>query len=126
MSVRGPIRRALDRSVLKSDRNPRDQGTLLLARLYADQLFLEVRIGNHAARLHAASLMILAEIEPGDVMTKRYVQKLADSLSARQCVIDIGPKFLAALAALHLTTAARVTAKTGEQTSNAPALDTTT
>lgn len=75
--------------------------------MYAEQL-------DDAAAVHAAALAVLEGIDPGDVNTQRYVKRLAESLSARQCVVDIGPKYLAALTALHLTTAARVAGKLPE------------
>lgn len=113
MSKSGPMLLSLNRALRKSDTNPRDVGLVVLARAYAVEL-------DDAAELHTASLQLIKDVvESGDA-TPRDILAIRDALRARQCVIDVGPKYLAALAALHLTTAARAAAKqpgeaTGDQ-----------
>jgi hypothetical protein len=105
MAKRGPITLALLAALRAKRAEKMDQGSVALAKMYAAEL-------DAAGLLHAAALACLEEINADDVPTHRHVERLSDALSARQCVIDVGPKFLATLAALHLTTAARVAGKT--------------
>jgi hypothetical protein len=105
---KGQIRLAFDRAYRQTEQNKRDQGAVLLARLYADQL-------DHAAELSADADLILEQFkELCAADHHKYVASLAKSLVARQTVSEIGPKYLAALTALHLTSAARAAAKTTE------------
>lgn len=101
----GPLERAVA-AALRAQQPPKpDAGTVALAKLYARQL-------DDAGALHGAAVMALEEWDREDPIGRAYVQKLADALAARQALADLGPKLLAALAALNMTTAARVT-KTG-------------
>ena len=119
MTKSGPMLLSLNRSLRKSDTNPRDAGLVVLARMYAVQL-------DDADDLYSASLQLIKDLVESGEATPRDIHALRDALRARQCVIDVGPKYLAALAALHLTTAARAAAKqpgeaTGEQSDPAAA-----
>lgn len=99
---RGPLRRGFDLAYRRTARNPADKATVQLGQMLCDQL-------DRAEVLSAAaSALAAALVEQGDPIGAANARKLADGLSARQAVADLGPKLLAVLAALHMTTAARV------------------
>jgi hypothetical protein len=105
--VRGPLRRAFERGWRATDKDDRDPAAAELARVYADQL-------DQAHELYALAVAAAKEYrEEQDHAAAAQTRKLADALAARQAVADLGPKFLAALAALNMTTAARATGKDG-------------
>lgn len=104
---RGALRRSLERALRATDKEARDAGTIELARQYADML-------DQTAQLWAAAVELVAAIRAeGDPIAGAHAQKLAGALNARQALADLGPKYLAALAALNLTTAARAARKDG-------------
>jgi hypothetical protein len=80
--------------------------------LYADQL-------DATADLARIAQDIVEAWDDGDPIGKSHAAKLANALSSRQALTDLGPKYLAALAALNLTTAAR-TAGAKESTGDRP------
>jgi hypothetical protein len=105
--ARGPLRRAFERGWRATDRDDRDPAAAELARVYADQL-------DTAAALYALAAIAAAEYrQDGDHNAAAHTRKLADALGARNAVADLGPKFLAALTALNMTTAARATGQNG-------------
>ncbi len=111
-TVRGPLRRSLERSLRALDREPRDAGAIELARTYADLL-------DQAVELHVAAVDLVREVAAeGDPIQTTAARKLRDARDARNATSDLGPKYLAALAALNLTAASRAT---GEKGGNEPA-----
>lgn len=111
-TVRGPLRRSLERAIRALDREPRDAGAIELARTYADHL-------DQAVELHAAAVdYVRAVAAEGDPIATTAARKLRDALDARNAASDLGPKYLAALAALNLTAASRAA---GEKGGNEPA-----
>lgn len=114
MSGRGPLRSSLERALaaagLKAGaRDKRDDGTLELCRAYADAL-------DAAGLLAAAAVdVVRACRREGNEIGAAHARKLADALAARQALADVGPKYLAALAALNLTTAARTQGKEAQR-----------
>src|SRR5688572_18834152 len=103
MTARGPLRRKFEAAYRAGEKHPRDAGTVELARQYADQL-------DAAADLHRIAADLVEGWDREDPMGKAHVSKLANALSARQALADLGPKYLATLAALNLTSAARTAA----------------
>lgn len=114
MTARGPQRTALERALaaagLKAGaRDKRDDGALELARAYADAL-------DAAGELAAAALAVVRDCAANDdPIGAAHARKLADALAARQALADLGPKYQQCLAALHLTTAARMQGKEGQR-----------
>jgi hypothetical protein len=116
-AARGPVRRAFDASVRETDRDKRDRASVVLGQLYADQLDAAAELAGAALDLARA---LARQDEPAEAA---HARKLAGALDARQAAADLGPKFLAVLAALNMTTAARsaVSGKDGAREQPDPA-----
>lgn len=99
----GPHRRALNRALRDVTVSKRDHAAVELCRAYADQL-------DALPELARIAQDIVEAWDDGDPIGRAHVGKVANALSARQSLAELGPKYLAALAALNLTTAARVAA----------------
>ena len=111
----GPLRRRLEVALKAAPGDHRDAGTVELARHYADAI-------DHSQLLWAAAVQIAHVYqEEGDPDGRRHTEKLAQALSARQVLAELGPKYLAALAALNLTTASRQAANGGARDESDPA-----
>jgi hypothetical protein len=103
---RGPMRRAFDRAYARTDRDQRAVAVVDLARAYADAL-------DAAGELAAAALVCARSLaQGGEEDRAAAARKLAKALDARLALADLGPKYLAALQALHLTAAARAALNT--------------
>lgn len=97
---RGPLARAVAAAFSAAPPAARDAATVALAKAYATLI-------DDASDLHAAAVDAVQAWDREDPVGRAGAQRLADALSARQAVIELGPKLLAALAALHMTPAAR-------------------
>jgi hypothetical protein len=107
----GPLARAVAASLRATPPQKQDAGVVALAKTYAALL-------DDAGALHAAAIVVVEEWDREDPIGRANVQKLADALAARNAVNDLGPKLLAALAALNMTPAAR-----GREVKGVPARD---
>jgi len=100
MTRRGPLARAVASALRAAPPVARDAATVALTRSYATLI-------DDAAELHAAAVDAVRTWDREDPIGRAGAQRLADALSARQAAIELGPRLLAALAALHMTPAAR-------------------
>lgn len=116
---RGPLRRAVDLAATKgrASRTDADGAALALARHYADLM--------DRAELLARVVVALWDPETGlpvgDMDARKQLAALSKLVEAQQVANDLGPKLLAALAALLLTPAARSTVKGGKADERDPA-----
>ena len=105
MATRPPsLARALTTALRSAPPAPRDAAAVALAKRYAGLI-------DEAAALADA----LAKVRPEDESDVRQLASLRARVDAHAVASDLGPKLLAALAALALTTSARAgTAKGGD------------
>lgn len=113
----GPMRRSVDRSVPARDRRPEDRAAFALAQHYADLIDRAEDVAAYAALILDGASEGTLELDPFE---RGYVQKLARLVEAQTVAAELGPKLLAALQQLHLTTAARARAVNGKAADDDP------
>lgn len=121
MGYRGPLVRAVVTAIEATPDDKRDAGTVALARRYAmliDDAAPAAKYREPLAHLaHALKLLGMLGVDDGGTVDRaeKALAKVSDALAAHSVASDLGPKLLAALAALGLTPAARgASAKGGD------------
>lgn len=98
----------------RDDHDPRDVGAEHLALRYAALIDEAGPAAKYRKHLDVLSRVVLLSDDPNDADDAREaLNKVRDALAHQAVVSDLGPKLLAALAALGLTTAARQAVKGG-------------
>jgi hypothetical protein len=123
VGYRGPLTRALGSALAAAAPVPEDAAAVALARRYAtliDDAAVAAKYRRPLATLRRAVAHYDREI--GDDGAAEALGKVTEALAAHSVASDLGPKLLAALAALGMTTAGRG-AKGGESGGIAARLD---
>lgn len=124
MTYRGPMARSVGSSLASVTVAKSDEGAAALARRYAaliDDAQPSAIYARHLVALRQA-LDVLIDIDPTTAKEyNRLFDKIAEALAAHSVMSDLGPKLLAALAALGLTAASRGAVVKGGASNGTPA-----
>jgi hypothetical protein len=114
--VSGPpsIVNGVNDSIRHAQIEPRDRGTVVLAKRYAALLDEAAIPQSYAEALHHLGTLVVDEVG------RRHLQRIAAALSEHSVTSDLGPKLLAALTALGCNPGARVPVKGGNSGAPVP------